>query len=150
MHQTLNDDLQASTRGCINDFTGSAYDYGPKYVRDSLTDMEYQPIHEEGNLFSHHPARAANKGCIVGAILTTPTRWSFRTFSFTSSADFKDVSADEHQTCTGVDGEPHTRKADPALLLALKFIEEGNDFAANPDSKAAIQIRGMRYFCLNS
>ena len=95
-----------STSGDITDFTGTPYhfvtfamyDDGTKYVRDSLTDTEYQPIHEEGNLFSYPPLIAANEGYIAGATLTTPTKWSFGTSAFTSSAEFKDVSADERQT----------------------------------------------------
>ena len=236
-----------STSGDITDFTGNPYhfvtfamyDDGTKYVRDSLTDTEYQPIHEEGNLFSYPPALAANEGYIAGATLTTPTRWSFGTSAFTSSAEFKDVSADERQTdqkversavtqivegvnkfmtgdnaaaytpetdnpqkfsksyskeekigfalkgrndlvnrgagnelafqaYTGKEGAMtlatavtlaatapqnflwrdslYTSKADPALLLPFKFIEQGNDFVANTDNKAAMQLRGMRYY----
>ncbi|MBQ7219770.1 MAG: hypothetical protein IJS28_02200 [Synergistaceae bacterium] len=40
----------------------------------------------------------------------------------------------------------YTGKADPALLLPFKFIEQGNDFVANTDNKAAMQLRGMRYY----
>ena len=40
----------------------------------------------------------------------------------------------------------YTSKADPALLLPFKFIESGNDFIANTDNIAAMQLRGMRYY----
>ena len=236
-----------STSGDVTDFKGNQhhyltfamYDDGTKYVRDSMSDTVYQPIHEEGNLFSYPSALAANEGYIVGATLTNPTKWSFGTSNFTSSAAFKDVSSDERQTETKVERSAltqimegvnkfaqgdngaaytpeidnpqkfsksyskeekigfalkgrsdlvnrgagnelafqayigkegamtlatavtlaatapqnflwrnslYTRKADPALLLPFKFIEAGNDFIANPDSKAAMQLRGMRYY----
>ena len=236
-----------STSGDISDFKGNPYhfvtfamyDDGTKYVRDSLTDTEYQPIHEEGNLFSYPPLLAANEGYIAGATLTTPTRWSFGASSFNSSAAFKEVAAEERQTdkkversavtqivegvnsffqgenaasytpqtdnpqkfsksyskeekigftlkgrndlvnrgagnelafqaYTGKEGAMtlatavtlaatspqnflwrdslYTGKADPALLLPFKFIEQGSDFVANTDNVAAMQLRGMRYY----
>ena len=233
-----------STSGDISDFNGKPYHYvtfamyddGTKYVRDSLTDTEYQPIHEEGNLFSYPYALAANEGYIAGATLTSPTKWSFGTSSFTSSAAFKEVSADERQTdkkversaatqiveginkffqgdnaasytpetdnpqkfsksysneekigfellgrtdlvnrgagneiafqaYTGKEGAMtlatavnltttdklwkdgiYASKADPALLLPSKFIEQGSNFIANTDNVAAMRLRGMRFY----
>ncbi len=102
----------SSVRGSPNNFlTFALYDDGTKYVMDSVTDTEvkYQPIYDEGNLFSYPPALAANEGYISEAVLTAPTIWSFGSSSFTTSAAFREVSSDERHTETKVERSTVTK-----------------------------------------